>query len=143
MNKLMQKSSLDNNIQIIPVGWKIDEMDDKQEIEWCEKICNHLLHDDLARHSYRARRASHTLSVWSDNDYVYLVQVIRAFGANQVRVWMAKYSEDQVSDFKAIVKFIHNNLHKLNEPYEKLKDMINHDTGTKDNESNNDVVWEA
>ena len=124
MNKLLQNKTINNHIKVFPLS---DDLAphftcEADELNWCESIWNYLSNNsDLTRHKYVAKKASHTLSVWSDNDKVYLVQVMRTlFHSNKTIIYIAKKSEEQINDFLAIVKFVHGNIGTMMNNYREL-----------------------
>lgn len=81
--------------------------------EWCEIVWNHLCNDELERHKiYKVDgRKGFTITVWTDKDYVYLVQVIRdENNTDATMIYMQKLTEDNLNDFLAIAKFIRYNI---------------------------------
>jgi len=113
LNKcLRQNWRIFNKIRFTPIGIKPPE--DLNHInEWCEKVWNHLCDDELKRHKlYKVDgRKGFTITVWTDNEYVYLVQVVRdENNTDATMIYMQELSENNLNDFLAIAKFIRYNI---------------------------------
>lgn len=127
MNKLMQNKRIWNHVRIQPIKIhsQVSRMTEKHQIEWCESIWNHLLNDDLTRHAFYSYKGigckKHTLSVWSDDKYVYLVQVLRTrYNTNESTVYITKNTTDNINDFKAMAKMVHNNINVMENDYKQM-----------------------
>ena len=119
MNKcLRQNWRIFNKIRFAPI--KLPEPDGLSDInEWAERVWNHLCDDELKRHchySVKGKRG-YTITVWTDDEYVYLVQVVRSeYNTDETMIFAAELTDSNLSDFKAQAKFIRYN----------IKDLIGH-----------------
>ena len=124
MNKLRFNNRLNNNIKFIPIGFELNYETAKEEIEWAERTWNHILYDTFYRHSFYSKNTPDTkyiITVYSDEQYVYLIQVLRTkFNTDSTMVYMQQLSEDNVNDFKSIAKFMHYNNSTLTKNYKQL-----------------------
>jgi len=107
-----------NRIKFIPT--KEIEFDENNSQKWSEEKWNHIISDELTRHAIYTRKDKenkYTITLWDDSEYIYLIQVIRTeFNTDDTTVYMTKYDDVKLSDFKVIAKFIHKN----------IMDIINH-----------------
>lgn len=77
--------------------------------EWCEKVWNHLENDDVKREAYFCYKGKKgfTISVLSDNEYVYIVQCVRTeTNTDDTAIFMQPLTDNNVNDFKAMAKFL-------------------------------------
>ena len=141
MNKLRLNNKINNNIKFYPLNFELKYETAKEEIEWAEKTWNHLLNDNLNRHSFYSRNlpnSKYIITVYNDEQYVYLIQCLRTkWNTDSTLVYMQPLSEDNINDFKAIAKFMHLNNNTLTKNYKELlldakaytikQSKINHD----------------
>ena len=127
MNKFRLNNKIHNHISFIPVaGAYVPEFKDIiEEQAWAEDKWNYLLEADLKRHSCHVLNKpdlnKHMITVWTDNQYVYLITAIRSFyNTTKTTVYFQPFTEDNLSDFKAIAKFTHKNIGTLKEDYKNL-----------------------
>jgi hypothetical protein len=124
MNKLRHNNKINNNIKFYPIGFELNYETAKEEIEWAERTWNHLLNDSLDRHSFYSKNTPDTkyiITVYSDSEFVYLIQCIRTkWNTDSTMVYMQPLTDDNVSDFKAIAKFMHLNNNTLTKNYKQL-----------------------
>ena len=109
---IRQNWKIFNKIKFIPS----DEIkfDKNNSQKWSEEKWNHIISDELTRHAIYTRKDKenkYTITLWDDGEFLYLIQVIRTeFNTDDTTVYMAIYSDVNLSDFKAISKFIHKNI---------------------------------
>lgn len=107
-----------NHIRIQPVGFEMEADESKAEEIW-----NHLTNDELTRlviYNRKDKNNKYTISLWTDNEYAYLIQVLRdEYNTDKTLVYMSQNTEDNINDLKSIAKFVHKN----------IKDIINHSIG--------------
>ena len=116
MNKLMQNNKIWCHVKVSPIQVDLPDMDMNEGQAFCDKLFNHLKYDKVERLFYRTKRTQHTISIWKDDKYVYLVQVIRTeFKTNEAMIYFAPLTEENISDFKAIAKMIHRDIDKFTE----------------------------
>lgn len=81
---------------------------------WSEKTWNYIVENKLDRLAYYSKKSKdlkYNITVWLDEKYVYLIQVVRTeFNTDNTRVIMATNTEDNVNDLKNIAKFLHKNI---------------------------------
>lgn len=109
---IRQNWKIFNKIKFIPS--KNIEFDKDNSQKWSEEIWKHIVEDELERiviYNRKDKENKYTITLWCDNRYLYLIQVIRTeFNTDDTVVYMNTYSDDNLSDFKAISKFIHKNI---------------------------------
>ena len=104
-----------NKIKFAPISLKKPE-DLKDINEWAERTWNHLINDDLKRHKYFCEKGKHgfTISVWSDETNVYLIQVVRTeYDTDEILIYGAELNDNNLNDFCAIAKFIRYNIKSI------------------------------
>lgn len=116
MNKCIRQNwRIFNKVRFAPI--KLDEPDGLKDInEWAEKTYNHIVDDDLKREAYYCVKGKKgfTITVWTDDKYVYLVQVIRTeYNTDDTLIYAAELTDDNLNDFKAMAKFIRYNIKEI------------------------------
>ena len=119
MNKcIMQNWKIFNRIRFEPVGFdlKFEQPIDSQK--WSDKTWDYIVNNDgLERHAIYTKKLKenkYTITLWSDDKYLYLIQVIRTeYNSNDTLVYMAPNTPENLSDFKNIAKFIHININDI------------------------------
>lgn len=118
MNKcIMQNWKIFNKIRFEPMGLELEFEQPKDSQIWSENQWNHIVNDELERHAIYTKKTKenkYTITLWSDEEYIYLIQVLRTeYKSNDTLVYMAKNTPDNLNDFKAIAKFIHLNINEI------------------------------
>lgn len=112
---IRQNWKIFNKIRFTPI--QLDEPDDLSNInEWAERVYNHLVDDDLKRHAYYSVKGKkgYSITVWSDDKYIYLVQVVRTeYNTDDTLIYAADLTEENLNDFKAMAKFIRYNIKEI------------------------------
>ena len=91
-----------------------DEANEKSREIW-----NHLVDDELQRHAYYSVKGKkgYTITVWSDDKYVYLVQCVRTeWNTDEITVFIDDKSENSIRDYCSVAKMLRYN----------IKDIIGH-----------------
>ena len=119
MNKyLRQNWRIMNSVRWTPID--LEQPDNLDNINaWCEQVYNHLVNDEIKRHKHYVVKGKKgfNVSVVSDDENVYIVQVIRnEYNTDDTMIFGAKYTENNLNDFLSIAKFIRYN----------IKDIIGH-----------------
>ena len=115
MNKCIRQNwKIFNRIRFEPIGFDLDFKEPVQSQIWSENQWNHIVNDELTRLSIYSRRLpenKYTITLWNDDEYIYLVQCIRTeYNTDDTLVYIAYNNENNISDFKNIAKFIHKNI---------------------------------
>lgn len=116
MNKsIRQNWRIFNKVRLAPIG--LTEPDGLSDInQWAELVWNHLCDDELKRQSHHSVKGKkgYTISVWTDDKYVYLVQVVRSeYNTDETIIFMSELTEQNLNDFKAMAKFIRYNIREI------------------------------
>ena len=110
MNKYLRNNwKIFNAIRFYPMETPIPEEFKDSVNAWCENIWNHLENDDVKRESYHSKKGKKgfTISVLSDSQYIYIVQCVRTeHNTDDTAIFMQPYTEENLSDFKAMAKFL-------------------------------------
>ena len=113
MNKCIRNNwKVFNKIRFTPIQVPTPEGLDHIN-QWCENVWNHLVNDDVERKAYYNIKGKHgfTISVWTDSQYVYIVQCIRSeYNTDDTMIYMQNLTEDNLNDFLAIAKFMRYNI---------------------------------
>lgn len=118
VNKCIRQNwKLFNQIRFQPIGFEVPKEDSQK---WSEIRWDYICEADLKRHACyinKSKGNKYNITLWSDDEYLYLIQVIRTeYNSDSTLVYMVPFTEDTLNDFKAIAKFIHKN----------INDIINH-----------------
>ena len=112
-----------NRISFRPINIDVPS-DVKNPDEWAENIWTHLTEDDdVKRLKHYARRKFYSINIVRDDRYLYLIQCLRSeYDTDETSVYMVEYTEDNLNDFMAIAKMVHNNIEEIiNEDKEIMK----------------------
>lgn len=103
-----------NRVSFRPINVDIPS-DIKNPDEWAEKVWIHISEDDdIKRLKHYARRKSYSINVVRDDKYLYLVQCLRSeYDTDETSIYMVEFSEDNLNDFLAIAKMVHNNIEDI------------------------------
>ena len=114
---IRQNWKIFNRIKFNPIDIPLEFENDQSSQEWSEKQWNHITCDELTRHAIynrKTKETKYTITLWTDDEYIYLVQVIRTeFNTDDTLVYMAYYTESNLSDLKGISKFINKNIMEI------------------------------
>lgn len=104
-NKLCQNNSIYNHIKVnvsLDPSNPIHTMSDEAErIKYCEVLWNYLKNAKLELHFRKAKRSNYTLSIYTDDTYIYQILVIRYQDSNYTTLTLAPLNSDNLNDFMA------------------------------------------
>ena len=100
--KYCQNNSLYNRITIdvslIP-DHPLHTIDKAEQLQLCEIIWKHIQVEPMTLHYRKSKRSQFTLSVVSDDKYIYQVFVLRYGNSNYTRITMIDNTDDNLNDF--------------------------------------------
>lgn len=139
MNKsIRQNWKIFNNVKFYPLG-ELEESaprDKKSAALWAEGIWEHIVNDELTRHSILVKQGygtnKYTISVWSDSDNCYLIACVRTeYNTDSITVYMQPNTPDNINDFVNLAKFIHKNIMTITgqsvQAYKKMQELLQED----------------
>ena len=103
-----------NRISFRPINIDIPS-NIKNPDEWCERVWIHLSEDDdVKRLKHYTRRKNYSINIVRDDKYLYLVQCLRSeYDTDETSIYMVECSEDNLNDFLAIAKMVHENIEDI------------------------------
>jgi hypothetical protein len=122
MNKLLISKNGRNHIRVMPMkDCMVIPKDEKEKIEFCEKVFNDLQNSDAAvRHSYYCNRKRGILTgVWELDNKIYLNYCFRTADKGIYIDTLYVFPKDYRNDALAIEKFFRQNIHSIGEDYRK------------------------
>jgi hypothetical protein len=84
---------------------------------YAEEKWKYVVSQNLTRHVIYKRTDKdnkYSITLWSDEKYLYLIQVIRdEINCDHTKMYIKYLNDDNLNDFKAIAKMIHYNISKI------------------------------
>lgn len=123
---IKQNWKINNHIKIIYINNEtFDNLTEADKINQCKLTWEHLCNDELNREKIFVNRGrgfdKHTLSIWTDDKYVYLIAAIRTeYNSDFITIYVNNNTENNINDLISIAKFIHRDIKTMTKDYRQL-----------------------